>query len=230
MYSSHPLGDRQMAPLPDPISIHETIMSVQYKNRRGDTYYLLQGLTKTGKPKYYVSKKPGENTVETIPDGFEFYEHPADGIVHFRKIRPTSIQPKEREAAIRIIREITRREIFYAECEDNSLIIYWPDRDPVAVSSLMSRLFGMPINADMSLSSIAGRPVDKEVLRMLRTSPVLRFTLKNEAKRTFTASRMCYRGGDEFWLPVSKSAKLEELVRTFAPHLGQDSMFDLDRY
>ena len=49
-------------------------MTVTHTNRRGDTYYLLQGLTKTVKPKYYVSKKPGANTVEQIPDGFELYE------------------------------------------------------------------------------------------------------------------------------------------------------------
>ncbi len=33
-------------------------MSIEYVNRRGDKYYLLQGKTKTGKPKYYVSRKP----------------------------------------------------------------------------------------------------------------------------------------------------------------------------
>ena len=202
------------------------MMTVTHTNRRGDTYYLLQGLTKTGKPKYYVSKKPGANTVEQMPDGFELYEHPADGIVHFRRIRPTSILPKEREAAIQIIRKLTERDLFFAECEEDSLVIYWPDRDPIAMSALLSKMFGMPVDLGFSNPAITGRQVDSEVLRMLRTSPVLRFTLNNEAKRTFVTSRMCYKGGREFWLPISRARKLEELVRTFAPHLGHDSLFD----
>ncbi len=100
-------------------------MTVTHINRRGDTFYLLQGLTKTGKPKYYVSKKPGANTVEQIPDGFELYESPVDGIVHVRRIRPTGILPNERELAIRIIRKLTERDLFFAECEENSLVIYF---------------------------------------------------------------------------------------------------------
>jgi hypothetical protein len=201
-------------------------MTVTHTNRRDETYYLLQGLTKTGKPKYYVSKKPGANTVEQMPDGFELYEHPVDGIVHFRRIRPTSILPKERESAINIIRKLTERDLFFAECEEDSLVIYWPDRDPIAVSAIMSRMFGMPVDPRFSIPSITGGEIDSEVLRMLRTSPVLRFTLKNAAKRTFVTSRMRYSGGGEFWLPISKAGKLEELVRTFAPHLGHESLLD----
>ena len=202
-------------------------MTVTHINRRGDTFYLLQGLTKTGKPKYYVSKKPGANTVEQIPDGFELYESPVDGIVHVRRIRPTGILPNERELAIRIIRKLTERDLFFAECEENSLVIYWPDQDPVAVRALMSRMFGMPVVPGHAIPSITGGEVDSEVLRMLRNSPVLRFTLQNEAKRTFVTARMRYSGGGEFWLPISKAGKLEELVRTFAPHLGRESLFDV---
>jgi hypothetical protein len=201
-------------------------MTVTHTNRRGDTYYLLQGLTKTGKPKYYVSKKPGPNTVAQVPDGYELYESPVDGIVHVRRIRPTSILPAERENAIKMIRKLTQRDLFFAECEADSLVIYWPDQDPVATSSLLSRMFGMPIENDLSLHSVGRNQVDQSVLLMLRTSPVLRFTLQNEAKRTFVAERMCYRSGDEFWLQISKAAKLEDLIRTMAPHLGQDSLFD----
>ena len=202
-------------------------VSVIHVNRKGDEYHLLQSVTKTGKPKYYVSKKPGLNTVEQIPDGFELYEQPTDGMVHFRRIRPTSILPEERTTAIAMILKTTKRDLFFAECEGDSLVIYWPDRDPYAASEILSRMFGIPADLGMLGPSIARKQVDWGVLQMLRTSPVLRFTLRNEAKRTFTAERMCYRGGDEFWLSISKAAKLEELVRTFASHLGKESIFDL---
>jgi len=202
-------------------------VSVTHVNRKGDTYYLLQSVTKTGKPKYYVSKKPGANTVDQVPEGYEVYEHPADGMVYVRKIRPTGILPGERSTAIAIIREITKRDVFFAEREGDSLVIYWPERDPVALGAMMSKIFGIPLDAGRSSTETSGGLIDKGVLLLLRTSPVLRFTLEDEAKRTFAAERMCHRGAKEFWLPISKTASLQELVRLFAPHLGQESMYEL---
>ena len=51
-------------------------MTITYTNRSLQTYYLHQGTTKTGKPKYFFSKKSEGNLVEQIPDGFEIYENP----------------------------------------------------------------------------------------------------------------------------------------------------------
>ncbi len=51
-------------------------MPVTHVNRRGDTYYLIRGQTKTGKAKYHFSKKAGEQAVEAIPSGYEIYEKP----------------------------------------------------------------------------------------------------------------------------------------------------------
>ena len=56
-------------------------MGLEYVNRCGDRYYLLQGKTKTGKPKYYVSRKCNGEPVDKMPEGFEFYEHPEQGLV-----------------------------------------------------------------------------------------------------------------------------------------------------
>ena len=53
-----------------------TTMSIQYTNRLGQIYYLCQGITKTGKPKYFFSTKTDGNRVKMIPDDFEIYENP----------------------------------------------------------------------------------------------------------------------------------------------------------
>ena len=45
-------------------------------NKGKKTYYLHQGKTKTGKPKYYFSTKIKGDLVEEIPEGYEIYEHP----------------------------------------------------------------------------------------------------------------------------------------------------------
>jgi len=45
-------------------------MAVTHTNRKGKTFYLCQGLTKTGKPHYYFARQPKGTPVEQIPDGF----------------------------------------------------------------------------------------------------------------------------------------------------------------
>ena len=70
-------------------------MGLEYVNRCGDRYYLLQGKTKTGKPKYYASRKCNGVAVDRMPEGFEFYEHPAQGLVSVRRIRPSQILASE---------------------------------------------------------------------------------------------------------------------------------------
>ncbi|MFM7577191.1 MAG: hypothetical protein ACKO5Q_09685, partial [Microcystaceae cyanobacterium] len=62
-------------------------MVIQYTNRRQQTFYLHQGTTSKGKPQYYFSQKPADNLPETIPDGYEIYEHPEDNDMIFVKIQ-----------------------------------------------------------------------------------------------------------------------------------------------
>jgi hypothetical protein len=47
---------------------------VRYTNRMGDTYYLHEGTTKTGKARYFVAKTIREGVLSAMPDGFEFAE------------------------------------------------------------------------------------------------------------------------------------------------------------
>ena len=59
---------------------------------------------------------------------------------------------------------------------------------------------------------------------------VLRFTLVDEEKRTFSVQRWCFRGSIDDWIDLWSSGhhgKLLDLVRKFCPHIGQDSFFDL---
>ena len=48
------------------------IVSLPYTNRTGKTYFLYQGVTRTGKPRYYFSgqKKTEAEQISTIPEGF----------------------------------------------------------------------------------------------------------------------------------------------------------------
>ena len=52
------------------------MVPITYTNAKGKTYYLHQGTTKTGKPKYYFSMESEGHLAASIPVGFEIYENP----------------------------------------------------------------------------------------------------------------------------------------------------------
>src|SRR5437667_10363870 len=69
---------------------------ITHTNAKGKTYYLHQGTTKTGKPKYYFSMESNGELAESIPDGFEIYENP-NAQVFLRRIPAKDITDDARE-------------------------------------------------------------------------------------------------------------------------------------
>ena len=59
-------------------------MVVTYTDRMGDSYYLHEGKTKTGKVRYFVAKTIREGVLSVMPDGLEFSES-INGVVSARK-------------------------------------------------------------------------------------------------------------------------------------------------
>src|SRR6266704_1400971 len=52
------------------------VMPIAYTNAKEKTFYLHQGTTTTGKPKYYFSPQPEGTLAASLPEGFEIYENP----------------------------------------------------------------------------------------------------------------------------------------------------------
>ena len=48
--------------------------ALSYTNRLGATFYLHDGQTKTGKPRYFVAKTIREGALAVMPEGYEFSE------------------------------------------------------------------------------------------------------------------------------------------------------------
>ncbi|MGO8748660.1 MAG: hypothetical protein ACLQNE_22040 [Thermoguttaceae bacterium] len=65
-------------------------MSVEHINRKRQTYFLHEEKTKTGKSTYFFSKDSKGDLLETIPEGYEIYEHP-NAQVFLRKITPQNL-------------------------------------------------------------------------------------------------------------------------------------------
>lgn len=69
-------------------------MTVTHTNRKGKTYYLHQGKTELGNPKYFFALRDEGDLVEVIPPGYEVYENP-NGQVFLRRTQPQIITDEE---------------------------------------------------------------------------------------------------------------------------------------
>jgi hypothetical protein len=192
-------------------------MPFEYVNRRGEKYFLLQGTTKTGKPKFYVSRKAEGVPVDKVPDGYEIHENPERGIVSVRKLRPTKILSLERESLARWTRVLAGIEHFIIDLDGDSMVIYTPNTDSGGAASLLAEMFG----------GFPGAPREQEIANNAHYTAMLRFTLTNEKKRLFTVDRWCFRGSIDDWFFLDGPKPLEALARTYLPHLNRESFFEL---
>lgn len=194
-------------------------MGIEYVNRRGERYYLLQGKTKTGKPKFYTSRKPKGDPVDQMPPGYEFYEHPERGLVSVRKSRPTQITMAERTYLETQTRALTGIKHFCVDIQDDSLVVYTPATDPNEAVSTLSRLLGgFPGSVQRELDWIGSHS---------NYSAMLRFTLVDARQRLFTAERWCFRGSIDTWIHLSGPRSLPQHAVTYLPYLNKQSFYDL---
>src|SRR5947199_6148941 len=146
-------------------------MPVSYTNRKGLTYTLYRGQTKTGKPRYYfarTSQGKGEPVTE-LPPGFTISES-VNGVVSLVKDRPSLIQPEEVAAIEVAVQQHPEARRYRVAVKGNRVEVY--------------EQVGPDYNALVSQLHIPGlsRPGLAEELRALqephaRLPPVLRCTL-----------------------------------------------------
>jgi hypothetical protein len=190
-------------------------MAIEHINRKGKTYYLHQGKTKTGKPKYFFSLKPEGNLVNTMPEGYEIYENP-NAQVFLRKIQPQIVTPEE----VAIVRDGVKRyakvEHFIVDVKGKHIVVYLCDQDMAALMSLPS----------MGLGGNTAK-MQETLLRSVTYSPMMQFVLEDEQTREFGVERWCFRGSVDDWIMVDGGYDLKALVKKYAPHLGQESFYEL---
>jgi hypothetical protein len=101
-------------------------MPVTHVNRKGQTFYLHETKTKTGKPKYFFSMKADGPLVGSIPEGYEVYENP-DAQVFLRKRLPRFITDHE----IALVREGLRKHAKHRHCmadvREKHVIVYYSE-------------------------------------------------------------------------------------------------------
>ena len=191
-------------------------MPITYTNAKEKTYYLHQGTTKTGKPKYYFSTQPEGTLAEAMPEGFEMYENP-NAQVFLRRIPPKLITEEERqvvEAGMRISADVKDYKI---DVKGKAIVIYTADQDVETLADVFKGLSPTP-SANRQLMSL----LRKEI----QYSPMLQFLLEDEQRRLFTAQRYCFRGSIDAWIDIGYGS-LTTLVKQYVKHLGKESYFEL---
>lgn len=200
-------------------------MSVQHTNRQGDLYHLHQGQTKTGKPKYWFSRKAPTQPVAAVPNGYEIYEAPDSAQVYLRKQQPTRILPQELQQVQQVqaaIRQLAQISHFRVEIEGDGLVVWLSDlagdEGDAELDHLAALVLGSPLDRQRFRDSILSR---RPYCRMLK------FKLLDADRRLFAAERWCFRGSIDDWIHLSVPRSLYDLVQTYVPHLGRQSFYEL---
>jgi len=196
-------------------------MPVSYTNRKGVTYTLYRGQTRTGKPRYYFGRPDQDQgePVSEIPPGFTISES-VNGVVSLAKDRPPLIQPEEVAAVEAAVQQHPEAHRYRVAVKGNRIEVY--------------EQVGPDYNALVSELRIPGlsRPGLAEELRALEErhahyTPVLRFTLLDRKQRRFGSERMCYLGSIDGWLELGQTGPVAKLARALIPTLGTEQFFEL---
>ncbi len=190
-------------------------MAVTWKNRREDVYYLHEGRTKTGKPKYFFSRSDKRMIVDNIPDGYEIYENP-NAQVFLRKKLVSLIKDEELDLVERSVRQYADLKNFIVDRKERTMTVFLPDQDLEDLKAELQRF-----------ALISTEKLNDVFEKSLTYSPMLRFSLESEDQREFLVQRYCFLGSIDDWIYLESSSSLKDMVKKYCKHLGKESFFDL---
>ena len=191
-------------------------MPITHTNRKGVIYYLHEGKTRTGKPRYHFSKDSEADLVDAIPEGYEIYENP-NAQVYLRRIVSRNVRPEDAAVIEAGIRRHAGLTVFRLEMTRDAIEVYMPDKSIEEIQALAIALGGCRLSDERALHWQRGESFSR----------AFRFELQDRETRHFSVQRWCYRGGTEGWTYDLASGALEALVKKYSPHLGKESFFDL---
>ena len=190
-------------------------MAVTWKNRREDVYYLHEGRTKTGKPKYYFSRSDKGMIVDNIPDEYEIYENP-NAQVFLRRKLVSLIKDEELDLVERGVRQYADLKNFIVDRKERTMTVFLPNQDLEGLKAELQRF-----------ALISTEKLNDVFEKSLTYSPMLRFSLESEDQRGFLVQRYCFLGSIDDWIHLESSSSLKDMVKKYCKHLGKESFFDL---
>lgn len=200
-------------------------VALPYTNRHGDTYYLHEGRTKTGKPRYFAARSAGEGARATMPDGFEFTESINAVVSVARKGRDPAVVPA---ADLELVAtELARHDHLWAHKVAplrGAIVVYQPlGSSELAASSILGRsLWKGKDDTPAYRQRLA--EARARVHARGQFDPVFRFAPIPDADGIHLASRMSYRGRGG-WLDL-RAGLLARLAREYIKLIGTDELFE----
>jgi hypothetical protein len=196
-------------------------LPVSYTNRKGVTYTLYRGQTRTGKPRYYFGRldQGQSEPVTELPRGFTIGES-AGGVVSLVKDHPAQILPQEVEAVEAAVKQHPETHRYWVVVKG----------DRVEVNEQVGPDYSALVS-ELHIPSLSGTGLSEELLalqeRYARFTPVLRFILLDQARRLFGVQRMSSLGGIDDWLELGQTGPVAKLARAIIPTLGTDEFYEL---
>ncbi|MBI5566869.1 MAG: hypothetical protein HY870_18370 [Chloroflexi bacterium] len=192
-------------------------MSITYTNRKNLTFYLCQGVTKTGKPRYYFAREIKGEPVDQIPDGYAITES-VNGVVSLSKIQASQLREEEINAVKAAVARHPKRNKYRVNARPKRIEVYEAvGADAETLIADLSSLFSIFPGAASELSA----RLDSHA----QFTPVLRFTLIEGEPRKFEAERMCYLGSIDDFIHIGYGP-LEPMASNIIATLGTDEFFE----
>jgi hypothetical protein len=180
----------------------------------GDAYYLHEGRTKTGKPRYFFAKKAGAGALTAMPAGFEVSES-INGVVSVR--RKTEGESSVPERDVKLVEAAIERHAhlrwYLVRAVDNAIVIFEPHPRP---EQLLALAPGLGPLCDVV------RFVEERMKRA-QYAPVLKLERDGDA---YAVHRMTYRG-EGGWSWSIMHGKLADVAKKVVPKVGTEAFYDL---
>lgn len=196
-------------------------MPISHTNRKGQTFFLCQGATKTGKPRYFFSKTAAQNALEQIPAGHHI-EESVNGVVSLVKDRKQPILPEEIQVVEAALHRHPKGNNYRVSAKGKQITVYermGPDAEA------MADIFGetLPMYSRQDILDGMRAILDKNA----QYSPMLHFNLVDTVARTFCAERATYVVSLPEWVGICDCGSLQSLVDQIIPLLDTDEYFEL---
>jgi hypothetical protein len=244
-------GEMNMENVTKQVKSKRTLRAVSYINRMGNEYFIHQGITKSGKPKYFASQKR-EGAIARLPHGFIFGES-INGMVTIQWPKPLLIPEAEINLVKQAVAEFQHLKQYRVEAKDKTILIY----EPVGMDSISTLAnlgsYSMLVNlkamlgsrfeeslaktakdmgitvsdlkcADALTAEEKRKKSDEHLMRNVQYDAVMRFTL-DPIFGPYRVERRCYRG-EEHWASLG-CGPLGKMLKKYVRHIGKESFFDL---
>ena len=192
-------------------------------NRHGRVYYLHEGTTKTGKPRYFAARNIRTGVLTAMPAGYEFAES-INGVVSVRRVDPSrpKLPPDNLELVRRELARWERLRGYEVEERRGAIVIHEPvgGVPDKALAKLADLFASTPARLRMDLGPRLGKT---------QLDPVMRFVSSaadaDLEAGEYAVERMTYRG-DGGWRHLDTGA-LDDLVDEYVHLIGTDEPFEL---